>query len=219
MPTTLPQFTLSCRTMVGDGPTDNAVRLENLNNVDNGNNINGAQKIFNLQNFPITPGGVFQTVSDGTVVTPTSIDELHGQVVLAVPPALTLQVSYYYFLFEDSTWTEFIINALQIVGLSTSNPSQDITTVAEGLLAPCKLYAAYHFAMRVASQTGLWYNQKLQERDEARDSISGKWLKIAAAYKKDADALRADFYLGAGRQLKASFAILEHAPRPYTPDR
>lgn len=219
MPTTLPQFIISCRTLVGDGPTDNAARLENLNNIDNGNNINGAQKVFNLQNFPIAPGGVFQTLSDGNAVTPSGVDELHGQVLFTIAPTLTLQVSYYYFLFEDSAWSEFIINALQIVGLSTNNPTQDIVVVPEGLLAACKLYAAYYFAMRVASQTGLWYNQKLQERDEARDSISGKWLKIAAAYKKDADALRADYYLGAGRQLKASFTILEHAPRPYTPSR
>ena len=217
--TTLPTFINSARALVGDGPTDNFARLENMNNTHNGNNINGAQTIFNLQNWPVAPGGVFQVIADGQVVTPKSVDEIHGQVSLTVAPTLTLQASYYYFFFTDATWTEFIINALQVVGISTNNPAIDVQNIPEGLLAATKLYAAYHFAMRVSSQTGAWYNQKLQERDEMRDPISGKWLKIAAAYKKDADSFRTDFYTGAGRQLKANFAILEHPPRNYTPER
>ena len=190
-----------------------------MNNVDNGNNINGTQVVFNFQNYPLTPGGLFQVITDGQIVQPKSVDEIHGQVTLNVSPTLTLQSSYYYYFFNDTTWGEFIVNALQIIGTSTGNLALDIAQVPDGLLAATKLYTAYHFAMRVSSQTAAWYNQKLQERDEARDSISSKFLKLAAAYKKDADAFRNDFYTGAGRAARASFTILEHAPSPYTPER
>lgn len=210
---------ISARALVGDGPADNYARLENMNNPDIGNNVNSTQKIFNLQNSPVPPEGVYQIISDGAIVQPTSVDELHGQVVLGIAPTQTLQCSYYYYYFSDATWTEFITNALQNVGLSVNGPANDITVVPEGLLVSTKLYAAYYFAMRVSAQTGTWYNQKLQERDEMRDSISGKWLKIAAQYKKDADMMRTDYYSGNGTAARPNFMILEHEPTNYTPSR
>ncbi len=217
--TTLEAFILSARALVGDGPADNFARLENLNNPDIGNNINGTQKIFNLQNAPIPDEGVFQVIADGTTVQPAAVDTLHGQLTLTIAPITSLQASYYYYYFSDATWTEFVTSALQNLGYSINGPTVDVPTVPEGLLPATKLYTAYGFAMRVASQTATWYNQKLQERDEMRDSISGKWLKLAAQYRKDGDTARNDFYSGGGTQLKPSFKILEHEPTNYTPSR
>jgi hypothetical protein len=215
---------LSARLSVGDGPTDNLARNESLDNNDIGNDINGTNQVFAVVNYPIVPGGTQSVIADGTVLaTPAgyTVNEPIGELTIVDPPAATLYVTYYYYLLPDSTWQEFVVSGLSKLNLSTgaANVETDLTTFPQGLIPALKAYACAGFCMRLSTQTGLWYNQRLQERDEQRDSIARKFMTLAQEFMKQGDAERNSYYSGAGTQLVPSFRIREMSPRPITPRR
>jgi hypothetical protein len=217
--TTLANLIISARTLVGDGPTDNLVRTENVNNPDISNYINGSNKVFSVQNYPVTPGGTQLVVADNDATMAYTVNEASGQYTITTAPTATLYISYYFYLLPDSSWTEFITSANENVGNSTGDLENDISMTPEGLLAPIKWYACASFCMRLAAQTGLWYNQKLQEREEERENISKKYTQMAQEWKKQADAFLASYYQGNGTQLRPAMRIITFSPRPYTPSR
>lgn len=226
---TLASAILSARQLVGDAPTSNLVRGEDLNNTDIGNVFDGVTTIFSLTNFPVAPaasgGGVAMVIADGIVLSPTAtppdyvVNEPLGQLTLAVPPSTSLHATYYFYLMDDSAWTEFITNGIERINASTGVPATDIVTVPEGLLVAVKQYAAANWAQRLAGQTGLWYNQRLQERDEQRENISRKFMQLAKQFFDNGDKARDDFYKGSGSQNKAAFTIIRMMPRDWTPRR
>lgn len=220
MSTNISDVIVSARTLVGDGPTDNLARMENLNNADLGNVINGTNTVFQLKNFPIVPGGEVSFYVDGVALsTGVSVDEATGVVVFTAAPTISAFATYYYFLMPDSTWEECILWALQRANLSTGSPYTDIQNVAEGLLSSIKTYAASAWSNRIAGQTGLWYNQRLQERVEDRENISSKYAKQAEMLSKDGDNQLDNYYKGAGTQFRPAVQIVLHTPKQYTPDR
>jgi hypothetical protein len=217
--TTLPALILSCRTLAGDGSTDNFVRGENCNNPENGNALDGLNMTFSVANFPVVPGG-FQVIRvDNTVVTPTSVTEALGIFTVPTAPQASVYATYYYYLFPDTVWTEFVVAGLEQCNISTGTPILDTTTVPEGLLVVVKQYISYYFCQRMSMQTGLWYNQRLQERTEDRDNISRKWLALSQATLKAADAMLASYYAGSGTQDAPAFQIGGWQPRPWSPYR
>lgn len=212
----LSAVTLNARRLVGDGPTDNLVRHENLNNSDIGNVLDGATTMFAVVNFPIAPGGIQNVYVDGVQLNPSTdftTYENTGQLTFSAAPAQSAYATYYYYLIDDSGWAAFIIQGLRKLGYP------DVSQMPESLIAALVQYAASAWAQRIASQTGLWYNQKLQIRDEQRDSVSSKYSKMSKEYALQGDALRDAYYSGQGRQLKASFRILQMQPRGWTPTR
>jgi hypothetical protein len=222
MATTLAAAITSARVLCGDSTTDNLSRNENLDNSDIGNLINGSNKTFQVVNYPIVPGGEVSVIADGTLLALTTgytVNEPTGQFSLVAAPSSTLYVTYYYYLMPDSVWTEFVTWAVQRLNLSTGNLSTDVGNVPEGLLSALKLYSVAAWARRIAAQTGLWYDQKLQERNESRDDISKKFLTLGVQWEKDGDNARDSYYNGAGTQLKPSFRVNQMTPRGYTPYR
>ena len=221
MSTTLTAVIISARLLAGDGPTDNLVRNENADNADIGNTINGVNKLFNCQNFPLVPapGGIQTVVQDGAITTAFTENDPTGQVTTTTAPVSTLYFTYFFYLFPDATWTEFVTGALEVLNVSTGIPATDITLVPEGLLPAVKSYSVARFCMRVATQTGLWYNQKLQEREEDRESVSKKFLQMGQEWNKQGNAQRDGFYMGAGTQLQPAMSIVEFVPRDWTPRR
>jgi hypothetical protein len=220
------QFLISCRRLSGDGPSDNYSRDENLNYQNSA--VNGTNTIFYVRNAPIAPGGVMQLTVDNSLIPQPynvpglEINEVTGQIILASPPTTSVFCSYYYYLFDDPTWYEFILAAMQQLNLNSQGEgslAHDISIMLPGIQGAAKSFAAYWFCRRVAQQTGLWYNQRLQEREEDRDTISKKWLALAETFYTQGIAMRNDFYDGAGSKFKPSFRIVENQPRPYTPRR
>lgn len=219
----LPTFLEDARTFVGDGPTDNLARLESLNNPDLAgsgiNIINGTNVLFYVENYPIA--SVVLVLVDGSPISPSgyTLDETTGLFTFNVAPANTANVTYYYYLMDDTSWTNFVQDGLSRMKLSTNDPASDIENVDPGLISALTSYAAGSWARRIAGQSGLWYNKRLQERQEDRNDISNKFMKQSEAYLKDGDIARDDFYKGAGQQYKPAMAIVQHTPRPYTPMR
>jgi hypothetical protein len=214
----------SCRVSIGDGPTDNLARNENLNNNDLGNVINGENTVFAVTNYPIVPNGVQTVKADNVVLTNPSgytVNEPIGEIDLVAPPVTYLFATYYYYLMPDTTWEEFILQGLEKCNLSTGtdNVALDLLTVPEGLLLAVKQFSCAAFCYRLAGQTGLWYNQKLQEREESRAEISKKYMTLAHELAAQATTSRDDFYKGDGTQFKPALAISGRSPRPYTPYR
>lgn len=195
------------------------MRAENLKSTDSGNTIDGVQTIFNVANFPVVTGKFMTIVADNKSAIPAATNEPIGQFTLAVAPTSSLYASYYYYLFDDTTWTEFVNSAIEMLAIGTGNPTADIPLVPEGLLGVVKMYVGYFFCMRVAKQTGLWYNQRLQERVDDRDSISKKWASLADTQMKQAIIARNDFYQGSGKKNAPSMAIVQHQARTYVPER
>lgn len=220
---TLASAILDARSLVGDGPTDNLVRDENLNNSDIGNVVDGANRIFSVTNFPVSPlvsgGGVQIVVADGGVlpVAQYTVNEPLGQITATAAPQLSFHASYYFYLMNDVSWTTFIKVGLERINVSTGVPASDIVNIPEGLLPAVYQYACATWAQRMSSQTGLWYNQRLQERDEQRDAISSKFMRLAKQMYDNADKSRDDFYKGSGRENRAAFMIVRHTPRTWTP--
>ena len=208
---------MSARTLFGDGPTDNLARKESLNDPDMGGVVDGINTVFPVLNYPITTIGTVW--NDGVVTTAYTADEITGEITFTVAPTTSAAITYYYELMSDDSWTEFVTAALERLGLSTGIPSVDIPNVPEGLLAALKTYSGAAWAQRISSQSGLWYNQKFQERQEDRDTISRKFLTLAQSLWKDGDNQRTSFYQGNGAQYKPGFKIVQFTPKQYTPCR
>ena len=210
---------LSARLAVGDGPTDNLARNESLDNNDIGNFIDGTSTLFSVVNFPIVPGGMQTVQKDGVTLVPATYTVLEpiGEIQFSVAPIGKATVTYYYYLMNDATWTTFISIAISKLNRSTGVIAFDLTSLQQGLQPALQAYACGLWAMRISSQTGLWYNQKLQERAEDRENISRKFMVLAQEFNKQGDSARDEFYGGAGTQHKPSFRIIEMSPRPYTP--
>lgn len=221
MATTLAALITSCRTIAADGPSDNFMRAENVNDAEFGFAIDGYNATFVTKNLPIVPGGVMSVIVDNATLPPSGYTPIEaiGQITLLTPPSTSVYVSYYFYLFPDAVWTEFVAASLQICNLSTGDPFNDVPLIAENFLAAVKSYVSSYFCRRVAAQTGLWYNQRLQERVEDRDTISAKWLKQAESTEKQADYLLTSAYEGSGSQAAPAFAIGGFQPRPFTPWR
>lgn len=212
---------LSARLSVGDGPTDNLARNESLDNNDIGNTIDGLNSVFGVVNYPIVPLGVQTVLVDGLPLASSGyvVNEPIGELTITIPPTTSAFATYYYYLMPDATWTEFIASGLERLNLSTGvvNLGFDLLAIASGLLPALKAYACANWCMRLASQTGLWYNQKLQERVEDRENISRKFMQLAQEFNKQGDAIRDSFYKGSGSELRPSFRIRQMSPRPITP--
>lgn len=222
---TLANAILDARSLVGDGITDNLVRDENLNNSDIGNVVDGQNKLFSVTNFPLSPfasaGGVQIVVADGSVlpVNQYTVNEPLGQITTVTSPQLSIYGTYYFYLMNDTSWTTFMKIGIERINASTGVPANDILIIPEGLLPAVYQYACGAWAQRMSSQTGLWYNQRLQERDEQRDSISSKYMRLAKQMFDNGDKARNDFYSGSGRAGKAAFMIIRHQPRTWTPSK
>jgi hypothetical protein len=221
MATTLAALITSCRTIAADGPSDNFQRAENVNDAEFGFPIDGYNTTFVTKNIPVVPGGFQKVVVDNITLVPTAytVNEAIGEIVLLVPPLTSIYVSYYFYLFADVVWTEFIVGALQLTNLSSGVVLTDVASLPENFIPVVKAYANSYFCRRVANQTGLWYNQRLQERVEDRDNISAKWLRLAESAQKQADALLVQAYSGNASQNAPSFRIGGFQPQSYTPSR
>jgi hypothetical protein len=229
MPYTLATLISSCRILSGDGSSDNFSRSENLNNNDGA--ANGSNLIFYVQNQPIAPSGLVQLVVDNQLISSpysdariASIDEALGQIIFAAghAPTTSVYANYYYYLFPDKVWQEFITAALeQLNFFNSGSQTLDValSTVPDAFYAVVKLFVQYWFCMRVAQQTGLWYNQRLQERVDDRDNISKKWLQNAESVMKQGLAARTDAYQGSGSAAGPSFRIRQFQTKPWSPRR
>ena len=217
--TTLAALITSCRILSGDGQSDNFMRAENLKSTDSGNTIDGTNTSFNVSNFPVVTGKFMAIVADNRLTTALTVNEPIGAFTLTTAPTSSLYASYYYQLFDDVAWTEFINSSFEILAISTGVPAIDVVNAVPGMLGVVKMYASYYFCMRVAKQTGLWYNQRLQERVDDRDAISKKWAAVADTQLKQAIIARDDFYTGSGKRHAPASAIVQHQPRPYAPFR
>lgn len=217
----LSDFILLARSFAGDGPTDNLARLESLNNPDIAGSgigiINGTNVYFVTANFPIA--SIIIVLQDGVPTDNYTNNPNTGFLKFETAPAESAYTSYYYYLMTDAAWTNFTQDALSRIDITTNTPATDIQNVPSGLTSALTSYACGSWARRIAGQSGLWYNQRLQERQEERDSISKKYLTMSEAFLKDGDIARDDYYKGAGQQFRPAYAIVQHTPRQYTPQR
>jgi hypothetical protein len=215
--TTLPELITSCRLIAGDGEVSNLARNENLKNAELGNDVNGVNTVFSVLNVPIAPGGIQMVRVDNTYVNIDTVtpNEALGMFTLAVAPQTSVYAMYYYYLFPDAVWTEFVTSALQRLNLSSGNPTLDVQNVPEGLLGALKIYAQAFFDTSVAQQTGLWYDQKLGERAESRDDVAKKYTTLAEKNFKQGDVARDAFYND--RILVPNLVIQQHQASPWTP--
>jgi len=206
---------------------DNYARSENCLN--NDSPIDGTNTVFYVEKAPIAVGGLIQLRIDNALIADpytdarvTSIDEATGQFVLATAPTTSVFANYYYYLFPDATWEEFITAALEELNFydaTTQSLDQAVSAIPDQFLGAVKALTRSWYASRVASQTGLWYNQRLQERVEDRDSISKKWADLSDRLRKSALLMRDDAYRGSGSKESPQFAIQQMIPRPWTPRR
>jgi hypothetical protein len=206
---------------------DSFARSENCLN--NDSPINDTNTQFYVQNAPIAPGGLIQLTVDNQLISSpytdarvTSITEQTGQFVLATAPTTSVFANYYYYLFPDATWQEFVSAALEELNFynaTTQTLDDAVSAIPDVFLGAVKGLTRAWFASRIATQTGLWYNQRLQERIEDRDSISKKYADMSDRLRKSALLMRDDAYRGSGSKESPQMAITQMIPRVWTPRR
>jgi hypothetical protein len=218
--TTLAALITSCRILSGDGYSDNIDRNENLNNPDLGGSVNSVNKVFFSSKTPIVTGGFVAVIADNVVLNLSQYtpDEAAGMLTLVTAPVTSLFATYYYNLFSDAIWTELLTAAVQAINMSSGQGMTiDIPLLPEGILPAVKLFANGFFLQKIASQTGLWFNQKLNEREDNRDNVAKKYADMAAKTLATAQKRLEDYYQD--RILVPAFGIVEHQARTWTPPR
>lgn len=199
------------RNLLSDGPMDKyRYRKKVFGQIDG---VNTRFKTFEFRRITdfkqdLKPQGVWL---NGSILNSTdiSVDTLQtGDFELSVAPAdgSILEASYYIQWFLDSEITIFITTASQWLAVGS-----DFTTIQEGLRPAALKYAAAEAYQKLALR---WSEQSSEgfllddAPDEKRMNIVNQYLNASTTLRKDAEAIRDDFYSRSGQQKQPSFGML-----------
>jgi len=203
-----------------DSPPSKSVRQENLRRSVLGDQVNGTNKFFQLNNRRIAaPASVSSLVviSDGVTLAPVvdySEDDTRGTfTILGAAPAVTLLARYDFLYFLDAELDIHIQKGLQFIGYS------DITTVADGLMEPLCHEAGAHAFQALAARNAPLYDAGAGGKTLNKASIKKHWLDLAAAEFENAKESLKNFYQRHGRRDSASYGRFNTGQKEWTPRR
>ena len=199
------------RTSLGDSAAGKLQRGENLPKAD------GSTTIFFLQNFNIVPGSVFVT-QDTSVRSQAGFteDDINGIITFAVAPVATLttfRADYNYYVATDAEYTEFINDALSMLGLD------DVAAVPVGLESALVKLAQYGFFTKRATDYATRYNSNAGGAMFAVESVCANFTKLATANFNQGTQMRDDYYKRQGRRAAPASGSIAYDPPDYTPER
>lgn len=202
---------LKVRASLGDSATSKLQRNENLIKPD------GVNKFFLLANFPVVSGSIFIT-QDASVRSQSGFtpDYTNGSITFATAPAATLTkfcADYNYNIATDAEYTEFINDALSMLGLA------DITAVPQGLEAALVTLAKYGYFTKRSTDYATRYDSSGGIAGHQVSTVTSNFLKLADKAFTQGTDMRDDFYKRQGRRAAPASGSISYHIDPYTPER
>lgn len=201
-----------------DNPPSKSVRQEDLRRSALGDQVDGTNKFFQLNNRRIVAGSLV-VISDGATLTPVTDyaeDDVRGTFTIAgghAAPATTLKARYDFIYFQDAELDPFITEGLRFVGLT------DITTIADGLVAAVTAYASMVAFRALAARNAPIYDAEAGGKKLSKASIKKHWMDLAKLAEVSANDAKTNFYQRQGRRDAPSFGQTNTGQREYTPQR
>ena len=202
------------RIMLDDitSPPSHSVRKENLRQSVIGDQVDGTNKNFILNNRKLIASSLV-VVADNVVVTPTVIDLGKGIFTLTAAPTTSLIVRYDYNFFTDTEIDAHITEGLRFVGI------QVIDNVDFGLMKALEHKAAASAFEELASRTAQLFDASAGGKTLSKASIKSHYLELAKYHHDKADKERLAFYERQGRREAPAYGGFSTKQSPYTPRR
>jgi len=195
-----------------DSPPSHCVRRENLRQSINGDQVDGSNKSFVLNNRKIIQATLV-VISDGSTVTPTAIDAPRGMFTLTSAPASSLFVRYDHLFFSDDEIDDHVLAGQRFVGVST------VTDVAYGLLEALTHKAAAHAFEELAAKTAQLFDASAGGKSISKASIKAHYLEKAKYHHGMAETEREAYYKRQGRREAPAYGSFATKQSPFTPRR
>lgn len=195
------------RVQLSDGPTDRYFFRKRCFGEVNGTNARFKTFEFRrITDFTLSAGVYIDGVLLGTPSI-TSDNPLTGEFVIqnsAIPlDGSIVEASYYSQWYLDSELGDFLMNASRWL-LS----SDDYTTVQGGLIPVALSYASSEAYKKMAQRWRTYMSDMYKVEDAPKQEADGKvdsFLKMAEHFRKEALAMRDEFYKRQGRSLQPLF--------------
>lgn len=211
------------RTLIDDlnDPPSKIVRQEDLRRSVLGDQVNGTNKFFQLNNRRIVEPTALTTslivISDGVTLAPVTgytDDPVRGTfTVVGAAPATSLLARYDFLYFLDDEIDGHLQNGLRFVGYS------DVTGVPDLLLNAALLSGAGYAFQALAARTAPLYDASAGGKTLNKASIKKHWLDLAAMKFKEAKEALDNYYTRQGQRNAPAYGQFNTGQVPYTPKR
>lgn len=210
---------IRCRTLIDDLSGDKSVFKENLVRSNLGNQVDGANTSFKLNNNRISivaSVAVLQVSKDGgSYAAPATVDAAHGTFTLAAAPTTSLFATYDWQYFTDAEITDFLTQAGDFVEAVT-----DISTVPVGLLDALVFKAASDACFALSARRAGLYDAAAGGKSASKGDISKKYRELAKDLFDRAVAERAAFWgPRKGEATAPAYGKFATNQNPWTPRR
>lgn len=211
---TTPDLIGRIRTLIDDVAGDKSVFKENLTRSIIGNQVDGSNKSFQLNNKRLVAGILTVSIDGGAFATPASEDTGHGRFTTGTAPASALLAIYDFQFFTDTEITDFLTQAGSFVG------ADDVTQVATGLLDALVFKAASDACQALSVRTVPFFNASAGGKSMDKNEIAKKYAALSDSLFKKAVAERLAYY-GDRKGEASSPAYGQFATKqtPWTPRR
>ena len=200
------------RVLVSDTPVSKLNRGETPKNP-----RNGANKVFQLDRFPIVPGSVFLTSGANIrVQNGFAEDDTNGLITFTAAPVGTESpwyVDYNWLWFSDTEYGTFLDSASEDIGF---NPT---AIIPPGLNNALNAFAAYHMYEALAAKYASKFNSTGGGQGVQVDVVTGNFLKLANAAKDKGLNFLNLYYQRSGRRNAPAAALAHPRIDPWTPPR
>lgn len=199
-----------------------SILQENLTRSRFGNQVNGANKSFQLANTRIINPGtstLFVSADGGAFVAAATEDDFRGRFTLAAAPATSLFATYDFQFFTDAELTVFLENAASYVGTTDATFASVDPGLGDALVYKAGSDAARALSLRNAP----YYDVGAGGKTVRKGDVGKKYRDLAKDLIESAKAEREAFY-GDRKGQASSPAYGRSSPTsrivsPYTPRR
>lgn len=186
---------------------------ENLTRGVLGNQVNGTNTTFKLNNRRLEAGTLLVAKDGGAFAVPTSQDDNLGQFTLTPAPTTSLFANYSYYFFTDAELDAHLALGLSFVGSTT------VSAVVQGLQDAFIKYAAGNAFQALSGRAAPLYDAAAGGKSVSKASIKAHYLALAKQKFEEAKQERAAFYEGKGARERPAYGRTTTSQRPYTPKR
>lgn len=201
------------RNLIEDLAGSHVVRREDLRRSVNGNQVDGVNKDFILNNQKFITGTLTVSPDGGAYITPPTLNATRGTFSLTTAPATSLIARYDFQNFLDAEVDEHVNNGLRFVGIATP------ASVPFGLEQAVILESAASCFNALASRTAHFFDASVGGKGINKASIKQHYLALAKEKHAMAVVERDEFHENKGENLAPAYGKVELQHQVYTPRR
>jgi hypothetical protein len=197
---------------LNDSKTSHFQRSEVPLVITDGTNLRYFFKFFPLTGKTINKD-VFLYVDGVNLSSGYTIDEIKGEITLAVAPISSIITDYYFFVFTDEEILSWIQSGVENCGQNNISVLPDVLTNA------IKLFAFHYGCKAWARKWAEGFIWKFGQEEVDKDKISKKYQEMAKDSWDQAIQMRDDYYIRYGQRNAPSQAYGTIPFTGYTPIR